>query len=80
MRLTFDHLAAAALAAAAAAFTALASSALASSALAERNGVPVARVLRVAWERPLGNWPADLQIAAVLIICGTLMIGFLSIW
>lgn len=40
MRLTLDHLAAAALAAASPAFTALASSALALRVLAERNGVP----------------------------------------
>ena len=80
MRLTLDHLAAAALAAAASGFTALASSALALRTLAERNAVPAARVLRVVWERPFGNWPADLQIAATLIICVTLIIGFLSLW
>ncbi|WP_312781699.1 type IV secretory system conjugative DNA transfer family protein [Acidovorax temperans] len=80
MRLTLDHLAATGLAAVASAFTALASSALALRTLAERNGVPAARVLRVAWERPAENWPDDLQIAASLIICVTFIIGFLSIW
>lgn len=80
MRLTLDHLAATTLAAAASGFTALASSALALRTVAERNAVPAARVLRVAWERPCGNWPADLQIAASLIVCITLIIGFLSLW
>lgn len=77
MRLTLDHLAAAALAAAAAAVSALAGLALSTGLLAERHAVPAARVLRVAWEREYQHWPADLQVTSAVAVAAALIFGCL---